>query len=138
MTQTKLLLAFALAACTTAGADTPKKAPAAEKKVPAAATPGDPAVVAKDVYKLLLENDRVRVFDVRFTPGQRAPMHSHPDHVVYIIDDATFRITGPDGKSQDLPIKAGQALFLPAGPHAVENIGKTAAHNLVVELKPGK
>ena len=35
-------------------------------------------------------------------------------------------------------IKVGQALFLPAGPHAAENIGKTAAHNLVVELKGGR
>jgi quercetin dioxygenase-like cupin family protein len=133
MTQTKLLLAlaFALTACATAGAETPKKAPAAEK-------PGDPAVVAKDVYKLLLENDRVRVFDVRFTPGQKAAMHSHPDHVVYVLDDATIQLTGPDGKSQDVSIKAGQALFLPAGPHAAENVGKTAAHNLVVELKEGK
>jgi quercetin dioxygenase-like cupin family protein len=133
MTQTKLLLALtlALSACATAAADTPKKAPQAEKA-------GDPAVVAKDVYKLLLENDRVRVFDVKFTPGQKASMHSHPDHVVYVLDDATIRLTGPDGKSQDVSIKGGQALFLPAGPHAAENIGKTAAHNLVVELKAEK
>jgi quercetin dioxygenase-like cupin family protein len=134
MTQTKLSLALALAlvACTTAAADTPKKTPAADQKA------GDPAVVAKDVYKLLLDNDRVRVFDVRFKPGQRAEMHSHPDHVVFVIDDATLRLTGSDGKSQDVSVKAGQALFLPAGPHAAENIGKTAAHNVVIELKPGK
>jgi quercetin dioxygenase-like cupin family protein len=128
MTRNKLLLALALTACTTAAADPTKKAP----------PPGDPAVVAKDVYKLVLENDRVRVFDVRFAPGQKAPMHSHPDHVVYVLDDATIRLTGPDGKSQDVSIKAGQALFLPAGPHAAENVGKTGAHNLVVELKAGK
>ena len=127
MTKT-LLLSLALAACATAAADSAKKAP----------PPGDPAIVAKDVYKLLLENDRVRVFDVRFAPGQRAPMHSHPDHVVYVLDDATIRLTGPDGKSQDVSIKAGQTLFLPAGPHAAENVGKAPAHNLVVELKPGK
>ncbi len=128
MTKTKLVLALALAA-TTAAADAPKKASTTTTP------PGDPAIVAKDVYKLLLENDRVRVFDVRFAPGQRAAMHAHPDHVVYVLDDATLRLTGPDGKSQDVAIKAGQTLYLPAGPHAAENIGKTAAHNLVVELK---
>ena len=120
----KILLAVALTVTATAAADTAKK--------PAA---GDPAVVAKDVYKLVLENDRVRVFDVKFAPGQKAVMHIHPDHVVYVLEDATLRLTGPDGKSQDVSIKAGQTLFLPAGPHAAENIGKTAAHNLVVELK---
>jgi quercetin dioxygenase-like cupin family protein len=125
----KTLLVTLLLAATTANADTPKKAPPAYR---------DPAVVAKDVYKLLLENDRVRVFDVTFKPGQRAEMHDHPDHVVFIIDDATMRLTGADGKSQDVPLKGGQAIFLPAGPHAVVNIGKKVAHNIVVELKPGK
>jgi beta-alanine degradation protein BauB len=120
-----LLLALLLALSTSVGADTSKP-------------PGDPAVVAKDVYKLVLENDRVRVFDVRFKPGQRAEMHAHPDHVVYVIDDATIRLTGADGKSQDVTLKAGQTVFLPAGPHAAENIGKKAAHNLVIELKPAK
>jgi len=32
----------------------------------------DPTRVASDVYKLVLENDRTRVFDVRFKPGQKA------------------------------------------------------------------
>ena len=45
----------------------------------------DPAIVASDVYKLLMENDRVRVFDVWFKPDQRAVMHGHPDHVVYVL-----------------------------------------------------
>jgi quercetin dioxygenase-like cupin family protein len=128
MTMTKLSILCTLVLVATAGADTPKKA--------AAKPPGDPAIVAKDVYTLIMENDRVRVFDVKFKPGQRAEMHSHPDHVVYVFDDASIRLTGADGKSQDVQIKAGQALFLPAGPHAAENIGKTPAHNLVIELKP--
>jgi quercetin dioxygenase-like cupin family protein len=124
-----IVVGLFLAACAPGSAQVPEKAPQP--------TAGDPAVVAKDVYKLLLENPRVRVFDVRFEPGQRAEMHSHPDHVVYVLDDANLRLTGPDGKSQDVAIKAGQTLFLPAGPHAAENIGTKAAHNLVVELKSG-
>ena len=95
----------------------------------------DPAIAAKDVYKLVMENDRVRVFDVRFKPGQKAVMHRHPDHVVYILVDGKFKITLPDGNSQEFPLKAGQALWMGAGPHATENVGTTEAHNLVVELK---
>ena len=30
---------------------------------------------------LMLENERVRVFSVKFKPGQKTLMHSHPDHV---------------------------------------------------------
>ena len=95
----------------------------------------DPSMVAGDVYKLLLENERVRVFDVRFKPGQKAVMHGHPDHVVYVLLDGNFKLAFPDGKSQEVPLKAGQAIFMVAGPHETTNLGKTEAHNLVIELK---
>ena len=95
----------------------------------------DPAKVAGDVYKLILENDRVRVFDVRFKPGQKAEMHGHPDHVIYVINDYTLNLMMPDGSSQEIPLKAGQTFWMNAGPHAAENIGKTEGHALVVELK---
>jgi len=98
----------------------------------------DPTRVASDVYKLVLENDRARVFDVRFKPGQKAVMHGHPDHVVYVLSDYTLNLMAPDGSSQKVPLKAGQAIWMDAGPHAAENIGKTEGHALVIEFKDQK
>ena len=95
----------------------------------------DPATVASDVYNLLMENDRVRVFDVRFTPGKETVMHGHPDHVVYVLADYTLDLMLPDGSSQEVPLKAGQSLWIGAGPHAAKNIGTTEGHALVIELK---
>jgi beta-alanine degradation protein BauB len=95
----------------------------------------DPAAVAADVYKLVMENDRVRVFEVRFKPGQKTVMHGHPDHVVYVLADYTLDLTLPDGKSQEVPLKAGQTLWIGAGPHAAQNIGLTEGRALVIELK---
>lgn len=95
----------------------------------------DPAMVASDVYKLILDNERVRVFEVRFMPGQKAEMHGHPDHVIYVLSDYTLNLMFPDGKSQEVELKAGQSIFMGAGPHAAVNIGKTEGHALVVELK---
>ena len=95
----------------------------------------DPLAVAADVYSLLMENDRVRVFDVRFRPGQKAVMHGHPDHVIYVLADGALKLTLPDDHSQEVPVKAGQVLWMDAGPHAAENVGTTEAHLLVVELK---
>ena len=95
----------------------------------------DPAAVAADVYTLLLENDRVRVFDVRFKPGQQAVMHGHPDHVVYVLADYTLDLMLSDGSRQQVPLKAGQILWIDAGPHAAQNIGTTEGHSLVIELK---
>lgn len=95
----------------------------------------DPTEVAANIYKLLLENDRVRVFDVFFKPGDVAVMHNHPDHIVYVMNDATLRLAFPNGTSQEISVKAGQALFLGAQAHETTNVGTTDAHNLVVELK---
>ena len=95
----------------------------------------DPTEAASDVYKLILENDRTRVFDVRFKPGQKAEMHSHPDHIIYVISDYTLNLILPDGTQQEIPLKAGQAFWMKAGPHAAVNIGKTEGHALVVEFK---
>ena len=58
-------------------------------------------------------------------------MHSHPNHVIYVLADGKT----PDGNSSNVDLKAGQVVWMPAGQHAAENIGKAAAHNLVVELK---
>jgi quercetin dioxygenase-like cupin family protein len=91
--------------------------------------------VASDVYKLVLENDRTRVFDVRFKPGQKAEMHGHPDHVVYVLSDYILNLTGSDGITQEVPLKAGQAFWMNAGPHAAVNIGKTEGHAVVIEFK---
>ena len=42
--------------------------------------------VAKSGYKLLLENKKVRVMEIRLKPGEKSPMHNHPnDHVVYVV-----------------------------------------------------
>ena len=95
----------------------------------------DPADVASDVYHLLLDNERVRVFDVRFAPGQKAEMHGHPDHIVYVLADYTLLLSAPDGGSRQVPLKAGQVFWMGAGPHAAVNMGETDGRAIVVELK---
>jgi quercetin dioxygenase-like cupin family protein len=95
----------------------------------------DPAQVAGDVYKIVMENDRVRVFDVRFKPGQKAVMHEHPSHIVYVLDDYTLDLKLPEGTSSEVPLKKGQAFWMEAGAHAAQNVGKTEGHAIVVELK---
>lgn len=98
----------------------------------------DPVKVAPEFYKVLLENDRIRVLDIHMPSGGRSPMHSHPDYLVYSLSDATVRFTSPEGKTQDVALKNGQALWRDAESHAVENIGKTEAHVLNIELKSVK
>jgi beta-alanine degradation protein BauB len=95
----------------------------------------DPLQVAGNVYSLIMENEYVRVLDARFSPGAQAVMHSHPNHVVYVLSDGKLKITMSEGKSMEVDLKAGQAIWMQAGQHAAENITKLEAHNVVIELK---
>jgi quercetin dioxygenase-like cupin family protein len=94
----------------------------------------NPLEVAANVYKFKMENDRVRVLTVTFKPGDKAVMHHHPDHVVYVLEGGTMKLTS-QGKTDVLDLKTGDAVFLNAQSHEAENIGQTTLDLLVVELK---
>jgi hypothetical protein len=63
-------------------------------------------------------------------------MHSHPKYAVYVFSSYKAKITLADGTQLISEHKAGDAFWHEASRHVVENIGDTAIHNLVVELKP--
>jgi quercetin dioxygenase-like cupin family protein len=109
---------------------------AATKPAPAGTALADDVVkVAPDSHKVLLENDQVRVLDVRSKPGQKAAMHLHPANVVYFLTDAKFKFTYPDGKSEERESKAGQARWSEAVTHAAGNVGTADVHLVQIELK---
>ena len=98
----------------------------------------DPVKLSPQYYKVLIDNDRLRLLEFRLKPGEKEPMHSHPPGFVYVFDDATLRMTLPDGTSSNLSAKGGEVIWREATTHAAENVGKTEAHALAVELKPCK
>jgi quercetin dioxygenase-like cupin family protein len=98
----------------------------------------DPVKVAPDVYKVLLDNDRVRVLDVHVKPGQKTAMHSHPANVIYAFDASTTKFSFPGKKSQTRSFKAGDVVWGGPEKHAGENTGSSEVHVLVFEIKGGK
>lgn len=96
---------------------------------------GDAVTVAPDVYKVLFENDRVRVLEVRAEPGTGSPMHSHPDSVMHAVGDARIIVTSPAGDEQRVDVPAGATFWSGAASHAVRNVGDDPVHFIRVELK---
>ena len=90
--------------------------------------------VGKNAYKLVMENDRVRVLDLFLKPGDKVAMHYHPDHVIYVLNGGRAKLTS-SGKTEVMDMKNGQAIFLKSLSHDAENTGKTDLHLLVTELK---
>lgn len=95
----------------------------------------DPLKIYPENYKVIIENDRVRVLDFQLKKGAKETTHIHPAHVVYVLTGFRIRFTFPDGKTAIRETKTGDVLYSDAVAHASENIGATDAHGLLVELK---
>lgn len=95
----------------------------------------DPIEVAPNMYKLVYENDRVRVMEVTFQVGESIPEHSHPDHFVYVLQGGTVQITKDDGTVTDATMKPGDVVWLSAETHRATNTGTTPVRLLVTEIK---
>jgi quercetin dioxygenase-like cupin family protein len=106
--------------------------------VTAAAAPASAQDAAKadpKHYKVLLENDQVRVLRITYGPHEKSVMHSHPAGVVVYMTDLHGKMTGPDGKTQDVTQKAGSVEWSAATTHMPENGGDKAFEVIQVELK---
>ncbi len=97
----------------------------------------DPTATDSDKYRVVFENDRVRVLEYVDRPGEHTSPHEHPDSVMVTLS-AFRRRLHHDGASRDVELTSGLATWLPAQQHHGENIGDTGTHTIFVELKePG-
>lgn len=95
----------------------------------------DPLTAAPGMYKKLFENDKVRVMEVTFKPGEKIKEHSHPDHFVTVLEPGKIKIFKPDGSNQEMELAKEQVVWIPAETHWAENTGKSQIKLLVSELK---
>jgi quercetin dioxygenase-like cupin family protein len=100
-----------------------------------AASAEDPAHTDGGKYKVLLENETVRVLEYRDQPGERTAQHRHPRFVVYAVQPFKRRLTLEDGRVMKREFKAGDVLYSNGESHIGENIGSTPTHVIMVELK---
>lgn len=98
----------------------------------------DPLSSDGDKYKLVFENERVRVLEYRDKPGQKTRQHRHPDFVLCALSSFSRRLTHGDGRAVSREIEAGQAIWGSAQVHVGENIGTTDTHVIIVELKEAR
>ena len=95
----------------------------------------DPVKVDPKHYTVEFENEQVRVLRISYGAGEKSVMHEHPNSVAVFLTDGQVKFTTPDGKSRDVPAKAGSTQWTPAGKHLPENIGDKPFELILVELK---
>jgi hypothetical protein len=94
----------------------------------------DPTVTDPDKYRVVFENERVRVLEYRDEPGGKTSTHGHPDSVMVTLSAFERRLVHGD-TSRDVSLPAGKVNWLNAQEHSGENIGETPSHVIFVELK---
>src|SRR4030095_152191 len=96
----------------------------------------DPVKVDANHYKVMFENDQVRVLRIHYNPKEKSVMHEPPASVVVFLNDSKAKFTLPDGSTTtDGGGKAGHVRFSDAGKHLPEDIGTTPLAAVPVQLK---
>lgn len=85
----------------------------------------DPVEVSPDNYKVVLENDHVRVLEMNLKVGEKDEMHSHPSETVYFVTGSKVKVAMPDRF----------LMYHEEWTHQVENISTADLKVIVVESK---
>ena len=101
----------------------------------------DAAKVDPRNFRVVFENDRVRVLDYASTPGGGVcgvGKHWHPAHVTVQLTPVKVRITDDAGQAKVLDVPAGVIFWEDAVTHTTENLAGAGAHAYLIEIKDAK
>ena len=99
-----------------------------------------PAKAEKGMAKMttLLENDKVKVFEVQYKPGdENKAVTSSAYRVLRALKGGTITRTYADGKTEKVEYKTGDVKFLEPNKtgYTAKNTGKSDIHLYIVQLK---
>jgi beta-alanine degradation protein BauB len=98
----------------------------------------DPTITDPDKYRVIFENDRVRVLEYRDEPGALTSPHQHPDSVMITFSGFRRWLVGASGESREVTLEPARVHWLDAQVHSGENVGETETHVFFVELKKAR
>jgi len=87
-------------------------------------------------FKLLLENEYVRVLEYSLKPGQKDSPHTHPAKSSYVVSGGKLKVYLENGETIIADEETGTASWRDyVGEHCVENIGNTTIKIVLTEIK---
>jgi quercetin dioxygenase-like cupin family protein len=109
---------------------------AAAATLPVAAQDKKPEKAAVRATKVLVDNDRVRVSESVFKPGEVNPPQKRGYRVTRVLKGNTTVERTTDGKTERVEYKEGNVYISPAGMSSIKNVGKSEVTIYTVVLKP--
>ena len=97
--------------------------------------PRDVVRVASTHVRVDFENDRTRVLRLTLGAGESIPLHDDRAGVLVCIAGCRIRFTMPDGKTQDVELKAGETRWMPEARRVTRNLADGPVEMLYIESK---
>jgi quercetin dioxygenase-like cupin family protein len=87
-------------------------------------------------FRLLLENEHVRVLEYTVEPGEKDQWHTHPAKLSYVISGGKLKVHLENGEVINAEDSSGTASWMDyVGKHYVENVGSTPVKIILTEVK---
>ena len=134
-----LLMAFAFIACNN---EAKKEEPVVVEGVKTE-TPSMPAydaamdpvkVEANVITKVFGDTLGVKFYELIIKPGDSVGLHSHPDHLVYVVDGGMVELKNKDGVATPTEFKTGMGVITGPDIHSGKNTGKTTIKMVVADI----
>jgi quercetin dioxygenase-like cupin family protein len=134
-----LLMAFAFIACNNeAKKDEPAKTDAAKTEtssMPAYDAAMDPVKVEANVIsRIMADTLGVKFYELIIKPGDSVALHSHPDHLVFVVDGGMVELKNKEGKATPTEFKTGMGVMTGPDIHSGKNTGTTTIKMVVADI----
>ena len=97
----------------------------------------DKPVTPPDSYRVVMENERVRMIEVHVKPHSKVNVDSEPgrERFLYMLSDGALILAPPGKMPYEFALHAGETAVFPAVSPTVENDTDSAVRALLVEVK---
>ena len=133
-----MLMAIVFIACNSEKKEEPAKTDAAKTEsptMPAYDAAMDPMTVeAADITNKFADTLGVKFYEVDIKPGDSVAMHTHPDHLVYVVEGGMTQLMSKGGEWKPVEFKTGMGLVTGPDTHTGKNTGTTTIKLLVADI----
>jgi len=90
-----------------------------------------------EVYKVIAENEKIRVVLATWPPGYKDKVHSHPNmFAAFTVKECKRKLHKADGTVDEKQLKPGTSRIINSvKSHYFENVGDTECQQVLFELK---
>jgi quercetin dioxygenase-like cupin family protein len=95
----------------------------------------DPVKVEANVIShVFADTLGVKLYELIIKPGDSVALHSHPDHLVYIVDGGMVELKNKEGKATPTEFKTGMGVMTGPDIHSGKNTGTTTIKMVVADI----